>query len=54
MSPSGKPCLTGTNLNPVEVFQSNRKFYHIRNVTIVIHKSRSLIGTLGIAEFVPK
>ena len=34
--------------------QSNRKLYHIYTVTIVIHKSRNLIGTLGIAEFGPK
>ena len=43
--------------NPVgmlSVLQSNRKFYHINTVTIVIHKSRSLIGTQGMAEFGPK
>ena len=45
------------NLNPIGVFsilQSNRKFYHIYSVTIVIHKSRNLIGTGGIAKFGPK
>ena len=30
------------------ILQSNRNIYHIYNVTIVIHKSRNLIGTLGI------
>ena len=42
------------NLNPVGMFsilQWNRKFYHIYTVTIVIHKSRNLIGTLGITKF---
>ena len=34
--------------------QSNRKFYHIYTVTIVIDKSCDLSGTLGIAKFVPK
>ena len=46
-----------SNLNPVGVFsvlQSNQKFYYIYTVTIVIHKSRNLIGTLGIAKFGPK
>ena len=46
-----------SNLNPVEVFsilQSNRKFYHIYTVTIAIHKSRNLIGTVGIAKFGPE
>ena len=33
------------------ILQSNRKFYHICTVTIVIHKSRNLIGTVGIATF---
>ena len=49
--------ITASNLNPVGVFsvpQSNRKFYHICSVTIVIHKSHNLVGTLGIAEFGPK
>ena len=49
--------LTASNLSPVGVFsilQSNRKFYHIYTVTIVIHKSPNLIGTLGIAKFGPK
>ena len=49
--------ITVSNLNPVGVFsilQSNRKFYHIYTVTIVIHKSRNLIGTVGIAESRPK
>ena len=43
-----------SKLDPVGVFsilQSNLKFYHIYTVTIVIHKSRNLIGTLGIAKF---
>ena len=31
----------------------NRKFYHIYTVTIEIHKSRKLIGTVEIAKFVP-
>ena len=46
-----------SNLNPVGVFsilQSNRKFYHIYTATIVLHKSRNLIGTVGIAKFGPK
>ena len=46
-----------SNLNPVGVFsilQSNRKFSHIYTVTIIIHKSRNLIGTGGIAKFGPK
>ena len=45
--------ITASNLNPVGVFtilQSNRKFYHIYTVTIVIHKSRNLIGTVGNRE----
>ena len=49
--------ITASNLNPVEVFstlQSNRKFYHIYIVKIVIHKSRNLIGTVGIVKFGPK
>ena len=29
-------------------------FYNIYTVTIVIHKSRYLIGTIGIAKFGPK
>ena len=40
--------------NPVgmlSVLQSNRKFYHIYTITIVIHKSHNLIGTAGTAEF---
>ena len=48
---------TASNLNPAGVFsilQSNRKFYHIYTVTIVIHKSHNLIGTEGIAKFGPK
>ena len=43
--------------NPVGVFsilQSNRNFLHIYTITIVIHKSRNLIGTVGIAKFGPK
>ena len=46
-----------SNLNPVGLFsilQSSRKFYHIYTVTIVIHKSRNLIGTVGIAKVGPK
>ena len=49
--------ITASNLIPMGVFsilQSNRKFYHIYTVTIVIHKSRNLIGTLTIAKFAPK
>ena len=49
--------LTASNLNPVEVFlilQSNRTFYRVYTVTIVIHKSRNLIGTVGIEKFGPK
>ena len=34
--------------------QSNRKFYHIYTLTMVIHKSRNLIGTEEIAQFGPK
>ena len=44
--------ITASNLNPVGVFsilQSNRIFYDIYTLTIVIHKSRNLIGTGGIA-----
>ena len=36
------------------ILQSNQKFYHIYTVTIIIHKSRNLIGTVGIAKFMPK
>ena len=46
--------ITVSNLSPVGVFsvlQSNRKFDHIYTVTRVIHKSRNLIGTGGIAKF---
>ena len=49
--------ITASNLNPVGVFsilQSNKKFYNIYTVAIVIHKSPNLIGTLGIAKFGPK
>ena len=49
--------ITASNLNPVGVFsilQSNRTFYHIYTITIVIHKSGNLIGALGIAEFEPR
>ena len=49
--------ITDSNLNPVGVLlilQSNRKFYHIYTVTMIIHKCRNLIGTLGIAKFGPK
>ena len=49
--------ITASNLNPEGMFsilQSNRHFYHIYTVTIAIHKSRNLIGTLGIAKFGPK
>ena len=49
--------ITASNLNPVGVFsmlQPNRKFYHIYTVTIVIHKSHNLIGTVGIAKFEPE
>ena len=45
--------ITAPNRNPVGVFsilQSNRKFYHIYTITIVIHKSRNL-GTQGITAF---
>ena len=46
--------ITTSNLNPVGMFpilQSNRKFYHIYTITIVIHRSRNLIGTVGIGKF---
>ena len=49
--------ITASNLSPVGVFsilQSNRKLYHIYNITIEIHKSRSLISTVRIAKFGPK
>ena len=49
--------ITDSNLHPVGVFsilQSNRKFYRIYAITIVIHKSRNMIGTGGIAKFGPK
>ena len=49
--------ITASNLDPLEVFsilQSNLKFYHIYTVTIVIHKSRNLIGTVGIVKIGPK
>ena len=36
------------------ILQSNRKFYHILTLTIVINKFRNLIGTGGIAKFGPK
>ena len=45
--------ITASNRNLWGVFsvlQSNREFYNIFTVTIVIHKSRDLIGTLGIAN----
>ena len=45
------------NLSPIEGFpilQSNKKFYHIYTVIIVIHKSRNMIGTVGIVKFGPK
>ena len=43
-----------SHLNSVGVFsilQSNQKFYHIYTLTIVIHKSRDPIDTVGIAKF---
>ena len=46
--------ITASNLNPMGVFsilQSNRKFYQICTVTIVIHKSCNLIGTVGVVRF---
>ena len=46
--------IMASNLNPVGEFsflQSNRKFYHIYTVTIVILEYRNLIGTVGIAKF---
>ena len=46
--------IMASNLHPVDVFsilQSNRIFYHIYTLTMVIHKSRNLIGTGGIAKF---
>ena len=49
--------VTASNLNPMgvlSILQSNRTFYHIYTLTIVIHKSRNLIGTVGIARFGPK
>ena len=49
--------ITVSNLNPMgafSIFQSNRNFYHSFTVTTVIHKSRNLIGTGGIAKFGPK
>ena len=49
--------ITASNLHPVGAFsilQSSRKFYHIHTLTIIIHKSRNLIGTGGIAKFGPK
>ena len=49
--------ITALNHNPVGVFSvlySNRKFYHIYTVTIVIHKSRNLVGTVRIAKVGPK
>ena len=49
--------ITVSNLNPIRVFsilQSNQKFYHIYTITIVIHKHRNLIGTVGIAKLGPK
>ena len=49
--------ILASNLSPVGVFsilQSNQKLYHIYTVTIVIHKSRNLIGTEEIAQFGPK
>ena len=41
---------------PWECFllQTNRKFYHMYTLTIVIHNSSNLIGTGGIAKFGPK
>ena len=36
------------------ILQSNEKFYHIYMLTIVIYKSRNLIGTEEIAPFGPK
>ena len=47
----------GFEYYPMGVFsilQSNRKFYHIYTLTIVIHKSRNLIGAEEIAQFGPK
>ena len=47
-----------SNLHPMgvvfSILQSNQKFYHIYTLTIVIHKSRNLVGTGGIAKFGPK
>ena len=49
--------IMASNFNPLREFsilQSNEKFYHIYAITIVIHKSRNLIYTVGIAKFGPK
>ena len=49
--------IAASNLNAVGIFsilQINQNFYHIYTITIVIHKSRNLIGTAGIAKFGPK
>ena len=49
--------IVASNLNPLGVFsilESNQRFYHIYTLAIVIHKSRNLIGTVGIAKFRPK
>ena len=35
-------------------FFNRIEIYHIYTLTMVIHKSRNLIGTLGIAKFGPK
>ena len=45
--------ITASNLNPVgvlSILQLNLKFHHIYTVTKVIHRSRNLIGTQGIAS----
>ena len=49
--------IMASNLHPVGVFlilESNGKFYHINNLTMVIQKSRNLIVTEEIAQFGPK
>ena len=46
--------ITNSKLNPKGAFsilQSNRRFYYIYTVKMVIHKARNLIDTIGIADF---
>ena len=53
--PCGKPCSTGTHdETAISSSIESKILSYLFAITIVIHKSRNLIGTLGSSEFGPK